>query len=231
MKYCIINGDDFGTSEAINLGIVEAHRNGVLTSTSLIVNMPYSEQAANLSRECPNLSVGLHVNIETKKGDDSLTLSDTNSVRGELHRQMERFFSLLGCLPTHIDSHHNIHRDPRLKPLFCELAAHYQLPLRESSPVHYFSKFYGQWDGKSHLEQISVETLLRMLAHDIRDGITELSCHPGFCDPSLRSTYSIEREVELSTLCNPRVKSALFAHRIRLINYRILADICSFGIK
>lgn len=231
MKYCIINGDDFGASEAINLGIVEAHRNGVLTSTSLIVNTPWSEQAACLGREYPNLSVGLHVNIETKKGKDSLTSSDSDSVRKELHRQVEQFFSLMGCLPTHIDSHHNIHRDPRLKPLFCEWAADYQLPLRESSPVHYFSKFYGQWGGKSHPEQISVESLLRMLAQEIGDGITELSCHPGYRDPGLRSTYSIEREIELATLCDPRVKSALDALQIRLVNYQMLDEICSSNIE
>jgi hypothetical protein len=35
------------------------------------------------------------------------------------------------------------------------------MPLREHSPVGYFSKFYGQWGGKTHLEQISVESLAR----------------------------------------------------------------------
>jgi predicted glycoside hydrolase/deacetylase ChbG (UPF0249 family) len=46
MKYCIVNGDDFGASRGINRGIVEAHCHGVLTSTSLMVNMPATEEAA-----------------------------------------------------------------------------------------------------------------------------------------------------------------------------------------
>ena len=224
MKYCIVNGDDFGASKGINLGILEAHRNGVLTSTSLIVNMPCSEQAASLSRECPNLSVGLHVNFRTEEGKNALELNDTDSARTELNRQFERFRSLLDCLPTHIDSHHNVHRDPRLKPLFYELAAHYQLPLRENSPVRYFSKFYGQWDGETHFEQISVANLIKMLGQEIHDGITELSCHPGYPDPYFQSAYAVEREAELRTLCDPRVRSSLAVLQIRLVNYGMLAE-------
>jgi predicted glycoside hydrolase/deacetylase ChbG (UPF0249 family) len=229
VKYCIVNGDDFGASRGINRGILEAHREGVLTSTSMIVNLSASEHAAALGRQCPDLSVGLHVNIEPVNGAQAADLSELASVRRELDHQVERFQALMGTLPTHLDSHHNIHRSPGLTPLFQELAEAYRMPLREGSPVRYFSKFYGQWDGETHLEQISVEALLAMVRHEIGDGVSELSCHPGYPDPGFRTSYAKEREVELATLCDPRLRSGFDALGVRLINYRALAEVTGHG--
>jgi len=222
MKYCIVNGDDFGASRGINRGIVEAHCHGVLTSTSLMVNRPASEEAAILSRELPELSVGLHVNITTEDGELVVDLAAPDECRAELYRQLERFQDLMGRLPTHIDSHHNVHRVPQLLPDFLELAQHYRLPLREHSLVRYFPSFYGQWDGETHLEQISVENLVQMLETEFREGFTELSCHPGYVDPEFSSTYSIERETELQTLCSPIIRSKLAELQIQLIGFREL---------
>lgn len=222
MKYCIVNGDDFGASRGINRGIVEAHCQGVLTSTSLMVNMPASEEAAILSRELPELSVGLHVNITTEDGELVVDLAAPDRCRTELYSQLERFQDLMGRLPTHLDSHHNIHRSPQLLPHFLDLAQQYRLPLREHSPVRYFPSFYGQWDGETHLEQISVENLVQMLETEFREGFTELSCHPGYVDPDFPSAYSIERETELQTLCSPIVKSKLAELQLQLIGFREL---------
>jgi predicted glycoside hydrolase/deacetylase ChbG (UPF0249 family) len=222
MKYCIVNGDDFGASRGINRGIVEAHCQGVLTSTSLMVNMPASEEAAILSRELPELSVGLHVNITTEDSELVVDLAAPAQCRIELYRQLERFQDLMGRLPTHLDSHHNIHRFPQLLPHFLDLAQQYRLPLREHSPVRYFPSFYGQWDGETHLEQISVESLLHMLETEFRAGFTELSCHPGYVDPDFPSAYSIERETELQTLCSPIVRSKLAELELQLIGFREL---------
>jgi predicted glycoside hydrolase/deacetylase ChbG (UPF0249 family) len=224
MKYCIVNGDDFGASRGVNRGIVEAHCRGVLTSTSLMVNMPASEEAASLSRDLPKLSVGLHVNLTTEDGEPVIDLTALDKCRTELHRQLERFQDLMGCLPTHLDSHHNVHRCPQLLRHFLDLAQQYRLPLREHSPVHYFPSFYGQWDGETHLEQISVESLVQMLEIEFEEGLTELSCHPGYVDPDLQSVYSIERETELQTLCSPIVKSKLAELQIQLIGFRELAN-------
>jgi len=102
------------------------------------------------------------------------------------------------------------------------LAAEHGLPLREHSLVRYFSKFYGQWSGKTHLEQISVENLARMLEAEIKEDITEMSCHPGYIDPDYRGSYSVEREVELRTLCDPRIRHTLEAQAIRLVSYHDL---------
>jgi chitin disaccharide deacetylase len=222
MKYLIVNGDDFGASRGINRGIIAAHRRGILTSASLIVNTPWSEEAAALSRAIPDLSVGLHVNLDAESRGPVADLTDGTASRAELYAQFFRFQELMGRPPTHLDSHHNVHRNPRLLPHFLELARQYGLPLREHSRVRYFSKFYGQWGGETHPEQIGVESLVWMLETEVQEGITELSCHPGYVDPDFPSGYSAERATELRTLCDPAVRKILAVRQIQLIGFRDL---------
>ena len=169
MKYLIVNGDDFGESPGVTSGILEAHHNGILTSTSMIVTSPFSEDAARCARAEPDLSCGLHFCLTNDFEGFRFDPEETPSCRSELRRQYETFVRMIGIAPTHLDSHHNIHRDARLLPLFVELAQEANLPLREHSPVRYFSSFYGQWDGESHLEQISVEMLSAMLEREAKE--------------------------------------------------------------
>jgi predicted glycoside hydrolase/deacetylase ChbG (UPF0249 family) len=220
--YLIVNGDDFGASRGVNRGILEAQREGILTSTSLMVDMPASEEAGRLARGTPALSVGLHVAVTHESGEPRFDWGDAARCREELSRQLERFEKLTGELPTHLDAHHNVHRDPRLLPHFLELAERVGLPLREHSAIRYFSEFYGQWDGESHPEQISVESLLRMIETQLTTGCNELSCHPGYVDDDFPSAYSHERERERRTLCHPSVGAKLEKLGVQLIGYRDL---------
>jgi chitin disaccharide deacetylase len=220
MKYLIVNGDDFGASHGINRGIMVAHRRGILTSTSLLVNTPWSEEAAGLSQAAPGLSVGLHVDLRNELKE---TTADTpRRLHEELSGQFARFGELVGRAPTHLDSHHNTHRDARVLPHFLEFAQQHGLPLREHSPVRYFSKFYGQWGGETHLEQISVESLARMLEGEVAEGFTELSCHPGYVDSKNSTGYATEREAELHTLCDPVIRRLLAERSIQLVSYHDL---------
>src|SRR5436190_16944781 len=59
----IINADDFGRSQSINEAIVRAHREGVLTSASLMMNEPACAEAVALAKENPNLGIGLHLTL------------------------------------------------------------------------------------------------------------------------------------------------------------------------
>lgn len=63
LKRLIINADDFGYSPSVNRGIVEAHRAGVLTSTSMMVNAPGWADAVHLAPGVPELGIGLHLNL------------------------------------------------------------------------------------------------------------------------------------------------------------------------
>ena len=219
MKCIVVNGDDLGASRGVNRGMAEVHRRGPLTSASLMVNMPASQEGARLARDLPRLSVGLHANLTDASGRALVDLETGDRCRAVLHEQMRSFWELMDRPPTHLDSHHNLHRNPRLFPYFLEAADRYGLPLREHSPVRYFSRFYGQWGGETHPEQISVQGLIGLVETEISAGVTELSCHPGYCDPQLRSSYRMEREVELRTLCDPAVRAFFSAQQIRLVNF------------
>src|SRR5881397_1938712 len=104
VRRLIVNADDFGNSEGINRGIIEAHERGIVTSTSLMVNTPATVAAVKLVRKYPNLSLGLHVNF-TGEGESLVDLEDLQAVKKELEGQFNKFLDLTGQLPTHIDSH------------------------------------------------------------------------------------------------------------------------------
>src|SRR5438046_987698 len=61
MKYLIVNADDFGYSARVNAAVEKVHREGVLTSASLMVTEEGREEAVELARQMPGLGVGLHV--------------------------------------------------------------------------------------------------------------------------------------------------------------------------
>jgi predicted glycoside hydrolase/deacetylase ChbG (UPF0249 family) len=220
-RLLIVNADDFGASRGVNEGIRRAHDLGVVTSASLMVRMPATDDAVSLARARPGLSVGLHADLTGEGTPPPIQdLTDVAACRRELTAQLELLTALVGRPPTHLDAHHNIYRLPQLEPLFVELAGEWGLPLREHSRVRYFPDFYGQWDdGDTHPEWIGAENLIRMLDQDVGPGVTELSCHPGLVDPSFDSPYHRERELELSALCDPRVHSHLAQSDILLISY------------
>lgn len=212
VRYLIVNGDDFGLTDGINRGILEAYRRGILRSTSLMVHAPAAETAVALASRCRHLGIGLHLQLEDRSGRDAATAAE---------EQLTRFKRLTGTLPTHLDSHHDRHRDPDLLPGVLELAARHGLPVRGLSPVRCLSSFYGRWGGESHTEHVGVERLVGLLESRVAEGFTELICHPGYAD-ELRSDYRLEREAELETLCDPRVRDAVRRLGIRLVDFRRL---------
>jgi chitin disaccharide deacetylase len=226
MKYQIVNADDFGASRGINRAVLELSQRGVLTSASLMIDSPAAADAVERASQEPALGIGLHVTLTAEDATPLVDFNDRSQCAAELETQLERFQAALGRLPTHLDSHQNVHRDARLAPLFVEFARRHRLLLREHSPARYFSGFYGQWDGATHPEQIGVETLLSLLASELGEGITELSCHPGYVDPEFESIYHAEREIELKTLSDPRFPAFVKQQRTALITFRDVPRVC-----
>jgi len=221
-RFAIFNADDFGYSRGINRGIVRAHRHGVVTSATLMVNASATEESVRLTRELPGLSVGLHVNF-TNEARCFVDLEDPRAIRSELRAQFDRYLELMGGLPTHLDAHQHIHRDRRVRPFFQELADEYSLPLRDRPPVVFKGGFYGQWEyGVSDRSKVSLAALERILRQELTEGIYEMSCHPGFVEPGFECVYHQDREWELATLCDPRLPEILKDAGIQLIGYREL---------
>lgn len=219
IKYLIVNADDFGASHGVNRGIIECHTCGVLTSTSFMVTGRAATEAVALSRDFPNLSIGLHWDVW---GEDEREFDTTNlpAVREEFHRQMEEFQRLFGRLPTHIDSHRHAHRAEHLMPVFKQLVAPLGVPLRDDGRVRFVGGFYAQWEWKvTNLEYVSVPFLQKMLQEEVRVGWTEFSCHPGYRSPDYTAVYLEEREAEVRTLTDPRIRDTIEELDIRLVSY------------
>ncbi len=223
-RFAIFNADDFGYSRGINRGIAQAHREGVVTSATLVVNGSATLEAVALARELEGLSVGLHVNF-TNEAQCFVDLESPRAIRAELRAQFDRYLDLLGALPTHVDSHQHIHRDRRVRPSFEELADEHRLPLRDRPPVVFKGGFYGQWEyGVSDRSKVSLPALERILRQELTEGIYEMSCHPGYVDPEFECVYHQDREWELETLCDPRLPGILADAGIELIGYRQVAE-------
>jgi predicted glycoside hydrolase/deacetylase ChbG (UPF0249 family) len=216
MKWLIVTADDFGISPGINRGVIQAHRDGILTSASLMVDRAAAEEAAALAGAYRTLSVGLHLELDAVEPE---------RVPEELDRQLARFQELCAFRPTHADSHHDVHRNPSVLPHVLAWAKREGLWVRGYSLVRHLPKFYGWWGGETHPEQISVDGLLRLLDGEVWDGVTELSCHPGYVEMGFPSNYAAERELELQTLCDRRTRRGMRDRAIHLIGFRDLPEV------
>lgn len=216
-KYVIFNADDFGASTGVNRGIIEAHSRGAVTSTSVMLTGRASKEAVAMSKEYPSLAIGLHWDVW---GEDerSFDLADGHSVCEEFKRQLGEFQNLFGRMPTHIDSHKHAHRE--VMPLFLELVKPLGIPLRDDGQVRYLSGFYAQWKWKvTQLEYVSLPFLHQLLRTEVLPGFSEIGCHPGYVSSDYQSDYLVEREAELATLTDPRLRDILTEENICLISY------------
>ena len=223
----IVNADDFGHSSGINRGILQAHDQGIVTSTSLMVRYSAAAEASAAAQSRPRLSVGLHVDLGEWKLEgpewvpvyDVTAIHDASAVQGEIQHQLDAFRRLMGRDPTHLDSHQHVHRKEPATSILIELASQLDIPLRHFCPqVNYCGAFYGQDEnGHSVSEVLTVPHLIGILA-SLGPGVTELACHPGFLD-DLNSMYCNERLLELSILCDQRVKETIDSLGIELCSF------------
>ena len=137
----IVNADDFGYTRSVNEGIVEAHRDGILTATTLMANGAAFEHAVELARRNPTLDVGCHlVLVEGQSVADPSrelpgTLGDTVRavMRGhlspyeELRAQVEKIIGA-GIRPTHLDAHKHTHLLPPVLEAVGRLAREFGIP-------------------------------------------------------------------------------------------------------
>ncbi len=155
MKKLIVNADDFGRSPGINRGILDAHLNGIVTSTTVMINYP--DAAPGLEQallKAPDLGIGLHLNLTSGRPvsapgsvaslvDENgffhhisqwptrFDTFETDHIQREIAAQVDRFASLVGHPPDHLDSHHHAtYLHPVALQAMLEIAAGYGIPMR-----------------------------------------------------------------------------------------------------
>ena len=231
-RYLIVNADDFGQSPGVNRGIIEAHEQGIVTSTSLMVRWPGAAEAAAYSRTHPKLSLGIHIDLGewVFRQDSWVALyevvppGDASAVEQEVSRQFAAFQRLAGRPPTHIDSHQHVHLEEPVRSAVLVIAEKLEIPVRHcSSLVRYCGEFYGQTaDGSALPDLISLDALIKILAA-LEPGFTEMATHPGMGD-DLDTMYCSERAKELKVLCDPRIRAALDEMGIELRSFANIAQ-------
>lgn len=252
MKRLILNADDFGLTDGVTTGIVDAIEKGIVTSTTAMVCVDGA--AERLRRWGPRLPGRIGAHLQLTDGRPCLPVSEVPSlvgaegrfprsrrdvrtpapeeVRREWEAQLERLRGF-GIEPTHLDSHHHIHFEPTVFPVFLEVAKAHGLPVRSSRrftrqlrerglacPDLGMTDWYGEPLTASHFLEI-VDAAFTSLRGE---GTVELMCHPGRADPELAglSSYVADREGELAVLCSPEVKEGLTQRGVELVSMAAL---------
>jgi len=141
-KILIVNADDFGLTAGVSRGILEAHRHGIVTSTTLLVNREIppaliEELAAS------DLGVGVHLNLTLgspvasakrvpslvdaegrfiRDAREAAARANVDEARIELGTQIDAFRTIMGRFPTHLDSHHHVGRHSPILDLVLDFA-------------------------------------------------------------------------------------------------------------
>lgn len=151
MKQLIVNADDFGLHTEINKGIIKGHREGFITSTSLMCSAPAFAEAVEMAKTCPELGIGVHLTLVggvkamlPKEQVDTLVdakgcfpdnyvafaknfyLGGINKAQmeKELRAQIEAALAT-GLNITHVDSHQHVHILPGVTKTVVKLCKEY----------------------------------------------------------------------------------------------------------
>lgn len=221
----VVTADDFGLSPAVNVGVELAHTSGIVTSTSLMVRRPAAEDAVRRAGRLPGLSMGLHVELTSYSVVDGAWVvdevvvdpGDREAVESEVAEQVRRFESLVGRRPSHLDSHHHLHREEPVASVVAAMAERLGVPVRDDGSWSYRGDFYGQFGaGTPWPEGVTTHSLIAILG-TLTPGITELACHPAAASHRAHGTYDRERVVELTSLCDPLVRAEIERLGIALV--------------
>ncbi|HGM3326731.1 TPA: chitin disaccharide deacetylase [Clostridioides difficile] len=241
MTKIIINADDFGYCEAVNYGIISAHNNGIVRSTSMMANMPGVEHGVGLLKENKTLNCGVHMtlscgrpllsNLKTivdKDGffirritDEIIEKMDCDEIYRELCAQIDRVKGL-GIDISHLDSHHHIHTLVSLKPVIEKIVTKYNLPIRGGFEYNLeYSKVVPLVDS-FYKENVSEEYFIKNIDEIMKYDVVDIMSHPAFLDDYIlnSTSYAIDRTKEHKILTSKKVKEFLEKNGLVISSYR-----------
>ncbi len=140
-KLLVVNADDFGFTHDVNEGIVEAHRHGILTATTLMANGAAFEDAVRLAAVAPGLDIGVHLVLVSGNSviDPERPFPATvGELIGALARRRIRVYDELvaqvrrilaaGIRPTHLDTHKHTHLLPPVLEAVTRIGQEFGIP-------------------------------------------------------------------------------------------------------
>ncbi|HHU24996.1 MAG: chitin disaccharide deacetylase [Bacilli bacterium] len=239
----IVNADDFGFTKGVNKGIIEAHKNGIVTSSTVMVTMPKIKHARKLSKRYPSLKLGLHLNMTLgkpltdcpslvksngeffkPKENPDVTKFQKAEIKREFLAQYNRFVELFQKKPTHFDSHLYAHQIYDVaKEVVYELSTEKDIPVRDLETPNYKKACF--INCFKAIDPETVDDLLQRLEIKLTEmekvEIAELMVHPAYIDDylCLHSTYNTQRLVELEALTSSRIKEIIQNHDIILTDF------------
>jgi chitin disaccharide deacetylase len=226
----IVNADDFGFTRDVNEGIVEAHRNGILTATTLMAYGGAFDHAVALARETPSLDIGCHLVLVDRWGMKNLAwaMAQSESRVFESFAAQVRKIVNAGIQPTHLDTHKHAHLLPSVLNAITRVAREFGIvwvrrplvfaqrrQLRGLQTTDHFTGFRAT----GHLNR---ESLIMELER-LREGLTEFMCHPGKSGAELRAASTRLKEsraIELTALTSVEARAVIERRGIELVNYR-----------
>src|SRR5260370_919725 len=134
VKKLVANGDDFGFTRDVNAGIVAAHREGILTATTLMANGAACDDAVRLAREVPTLDIGCHLVLVGSAPYPATVAALIRAlaarkirVYDELRSQISKIADA-GITPTHLDTHKHTHLLPPVLDAVARLSEEFRIP-------------------------------------------------------------------------------------------------------
>ncbi|MFB3776935.1 MAG: carbohydrate deacetylase [Bryobacteraceae bacterium] len=250
-KLLIVNADDFGYTRDVNEGILEAHREGVVTSTTLMANAPAFRDAVRLALANPTLGVGCHLVLVGGGSLAGLTGPLPVSVAGlacalalgrfrpfeEMEAQVNRVLDA-GLTPSHLDAHKHTHMLPSVAEAMGRISEQFRIPwvrrpldvpvlgacLALSFTLH-GCRMADHFEGFRQTGRIEASWLSGTI-RSLPPGITELMCHPGLLRAELaaaKTRLKESRARELQALTSPLVRTAVQEAGVELVDYRDLS--------
>ncbi len=229
MKKLIVNADDFGYNEKINQGIINAHKDGIVTSTSLMTTREGFDNAVNLAKDNPRLSLGIHLDLDSMFDIDHTRgriigfrqySLDKNVIESQIKQQFDTIFSK-GLIPDHLTGHHHVHMVKEVFEILVPLMKQYKIPsIRFHRKISYDLNIFDE-------QKKLLDTNNIVYAPHFIEGwywgnidepftVAELMTHPGYGE--------LWREYELLASCDIKLKNYLREKNVQLITYTELVE-------
>jgi hopanoid biosynthesis associated protein HpnK len=188
-KHLILNADDFGLTRGVNEGIVRAHRDGILTSATLMANGPAFDHAIELACATRSLGIGCHLVlvgghcVAPAKEIPSLAQPDgrlpnslpvfaahaasgrirQSDIERELRAQIEKI-RCAGISPTHFDTHKHTHIVPRVLEVIGRVARDTGINAIRKP----FERLRHSWSGAPKPKQLFAASAVRVISANFR---------------------------------------------------------------